>query len=372
MAPRSRWIKTATLGLAALVSPGLMSSTSARDASRGTPDIQSAGPLAFGPEGLLFVGDTRGAAVFAVETGDRGPASPGGTIKVEGITAKLAELLGTDAREILVNDLAVNPASGKAYLSVSRGRGPDAAPVIVRVDPSGKLDVLELSDVSFSKAPLANAPDAKAAAKRGVSPRAESITDLAFVDGRVFVAGLSNEEFSSRLISIPYPFTGASDAGTSVEIFHGAHGRYETNSPVRTFAPYQIAGEPYLMAAYTCTPLVKFPVQALKPGAKFQGTTIAELGNRNRPLDMIVYQKDGKDFLLMANSSRGMMKIPAEGIDKAARIAAPVRETTAGQPYETIANLKGVTQLDALDKGHALVVIERDGGAQDLETIALP
>jgi len=47
--------------------------------------------------------------------------------------------------------------------------------------------------------------------------------------------------------------------------------------------------------AYTCTPLVQFAIPDLKPGAKVKGKTIAELGNRNRPLDMIDYQKDGKD-----------------------------------------------------------------------------
>ena len=48
------------------------------------------------------------------------------------------------------------------------------------------------------------------------------------------------------------------------------------------------------------------------------GTTIAELGNRNRPLDMIVYKKDGKEFLLMSNNSRGVMKIPTDGFADAA------------------------------------------------------
>ncbi|WP_435016781.1 hypothetical protein TA3x_004357 [Tundrisphaera sp. TA3] len=364
---QSRWKWAAVVGLA------LAAPAQGAGLSRGTPDIQSAGPLAFGPGGLLFIGDTRGAAIFAVETGDQAPGSPGASIKVEGLSAKIAELLGTEPREILINDLAVNPASGKAYLSASRGRGPDASPVIVRVDGTGKIDVLEMKDVAFGKAALANPPAANAPAKRGVSPRNESITDLAYVDGQVFVAGLSNEEFSSRLVAIPYPFTGKAGEGTSVEIYHGAHGQFETKSPVRTFAPYKIDGEPYLMAAYTCTPLVKVPVAALKPGQHFKGTTVAELGNRNRPLDMIVYRKDGKDFLLMANNSRGVMKIPADGLDKAASITERVKDgKTEGQPYQAVDGLKGVTQLDSLDKDFALVVVEREGGAQDLETIPLP
>ena len=30
---------------------------------KGTPDLKSAGPLAFGPDGILLVGDTKGAAL---------------------------------------------------------------------------------------------------------------------------------------------------------------------------------------------------------------------------------------------------------------------------------------------------------------------
>ena len=77
-----------------------------------------------------------------------------------------------------------------------------------------------------------------------------------------------------------------------------------------------------MLAAYTCTPLVKVPVSELKAGAHVKGTTIAELGNRNKPLDMIMYQKDGKDYLLMTNSSRGVMKIPTEGAGEAPGITA--------------------------------------------------
>ena len=64
----------------------------------------------------------------------------------------------------------------------------------------------------------------------------------------------------------------------------------------------------------------------LKPGAKVMGTTIAELGNGNRPIDMVVYNKDGRDFLLMSNNSRGVMKIPTEQFGSATAITAPSRQ----------------------------------------------
>ena len=335
---------------------------------KGKADLRSAGVLAFGPDGILFVADSVGAAVFALDTQDSTPASAGKQ-NVAGINEKIAALLGTAPDQILVNDLAVNPISKNVYLSVSRGRGPDAVPVILRLKHSGKLDELSLDGVKHSKVSLPNAPAADAKDRRGRSLRVQAITDLSYVDGKVFIAGLSNEEFASTLRAVPFPFADA-DKGTSVEIFHGAHGRWETHAPVRTFVPYEIQQEPHLLAAYTCTPLVKFPIASLKPGAKVVGTTIAELGNRNRPLDMIVYKKDGADYILMNNSSRGVMKMATEKIHAYGGIEA--KTDVAGLPYETIAELKGVQQLDLLDESSALILVQTESGSLDLKTIALP
>ncbi len=83
-----------------------------------------------------------------------------------------------------------------------------------------------------------------------------------------------------------------------------------------TFIPYTINNKRHVIASYTCTPLVRFPLESLT-GSKVVGTTIAELGNRNRPLDMILYTKGGREFLLMSNNSRGVMKIPTEGFGTA-------------------------------------------------------
>jgi hypothetical protein len=334
----------------------------------GSPKIRSAGPMAFGPEGILFLADPQSAAIFAIDTGDASPARSKSEVNVEAINLRVAEALGTSAQQIQINDLAVNPASGAIYLSVSRGRGPNALPVVLRVGSEGQIEEVPLDNVRYSKVELTNAPPDAGTGRD--NQRRESITDLAFIDGRVIVAGLSNEEFASKLRAIPFPFSKA-DAGTSVEIYHGAHGRFETRSPVRTFVSYEIEGEPHLLAAYTCTPLVKFPVSELEPGKKVRGTTIAELGNRNRPLDMVAYEREGKSYILMANSARGLMKISTEGIESIQGIEEKI-DGTAGLPYETIDGLDGVVQLDQLDNERAVVLIEREEGRTDLKTIELP
>ncbi len=336
----------------------------------GKAALASAGPLAFGPGGVLFVGDALGATIWALDTGDRTPGS--GKINVSGLHEKVAAMLGTAPDQVAINDMIVNPISHKAYLSVSRGRGPDAVPVILRLDAAGKIEELSLDNRKHAQVSLQNAPARDAKDSRGNSLRMEAITDLHYVDGKVFIAGLSNEEFASNLRSVPFPFA-AADGGTSVEIYHGNHGKWETRSPVRTFVPYEIKSEAHLLAAYTCTPLVKFPVKDLKPGSKLVGTTIAELGNRNRPLDMIVYKKDGAEFILMSNSSRGVMKMATKGIEGYEPIKEPVPDAgIKGLPYDTLAEWKGVEQLDKLDEGHALVLSRAEGGALALQTIALP
>src|SRR6185295_494303 len=126
----------------------------------------------------------------------------------------------------------------------------------------------------------------------------------------------------------------------SVEIFHGSHGEWETASPIYTFAPYAVGSEPRLVAGYLCTPLVTFSIAELAPGAKVRGRTVAELGNMNRPLDMVVYRKNGREFVLMSNDSRGVMKIPTESFATANPIAARVATEKAGIGYETIRSLR--------------------------------
>ncbi len=340
----------------------------------GKPDLKSAGPLTFGPKGVLFVGDPQGAAVFAIGVGQAPEAPIGGEFKLEGVDAKVAALLGTSAGDIMINDVAVEPGTKIAYLSVSRGRGPDAEPAIVRVDGKGNVTALALDKVPYSKVAISNAPESREPQPgkkgRGGNPRLESITDLAFVDGRLFVAGLSNEEFASSLRSVEFPFKGR-DTSTSVEIYHGAHGAFETRSPVRTFVPFNVGGEPQLLAAYTCTPLVRFPVSELKAGAKMRGTTVAELGNRNRPLDMIAYEKDGKQFLLLANSARGVMKINTDSLAKQEGITEKI-SGTAGLDYDTLKELEGVTQLDKVGEGQAILLVQMENKPATLQTIALP
>lgn len=338
----------------------------------GRVPLKSAGAMAFGPGGILFIGDSVGGAVFAIDTGDTVAAAGSPAIQIREFDRQVAGMLGIEPSQLVINDIKVNPVSKIIYISVSRGRGLDALPVILRADPSGRLTELSLDHIPYASALLPNPPVSNPRADYR-NPRLETITQLAYVDGKVIVAGLSNEEFSSNLRVIPFPF-GAVDQGSSVEIYHGSHGEYETQAPVRTFFPWMIGNTRYIVAAYTCTPLVLIPVSALKPGAKVTGKTIAEFGMGNRPLDMIPYRKDNHDYILLANSYRGVLKLPAENLDRYKSIVEP--EQIAGVPYKRIAELRGVRRLTTLDSANALILKDSKGAdniaAMDLESIPLP
>ncbi len=168
----------------------------------------------------------------------------------------------------MINDVAVNPISKNVYVSASRGRGPDAMPLVVRVDASGKVTPLALDNIKHASVTLADAPAADPSQRQ--NPRTLTITDMAFVNGNLMVAGMSNEEWSSALRSIPYPFTSAAK-GTQLQIWHASHGKYETQAPVRTFVPYTLGGQQYVLAAYTCTPLVKIPGERPEAGRAGEG-----------------------------------------------------------------------------------------------------
>lgn len=335
----------------------------------GTPDLKSVGSLAFGPEGILFVGDTKGAAIFAIRTGDTTGDPAKVQIQVDDLLGRIAEVAGVSSPEIQINDMIVSPYSGSVYFSVALSE--KRTPALMRVDPTGKVSRVGLEKIDFAKVDLPNPPEDAVVGEgpRQRNRRNDLITDLAYIDGKVLVSGLSAAKSSSNVRSISFPFS-AADEGSSLEIYHGAHGRLEDNAPIRTFVPFLIDGEPHVLAGFVCTPLVKFPIKNVAPGERVQGTTVAELGNRNQPLDMIAYKKGGKDYLLMANSARGVMKVSTEDLARKEGITTKINET-AGQKYETITALAGVIQLDRLNEENAVVLIKSDTGMA-LKTVPLP
>src|SRR5688572_12126060 len=70
----------------------------------GNINLKSAAQLAFGPEGILFIGDSHQAAIYAVDTADLKPAVSPANLEIKAINARIASMLGTSPDDILIND----------------------------------------------------------------------------------------------------------------------------------------------------------------------------------------------------------------------------------------------------------------------------
>jgi hypothetical protein len=114
--------------------------TNVYDLKPGAVELKSAGPLAFSPDGVLFVGDPTAATVFALSTDDAKGDVKKANVNVAEFDKKLGEALGVAADKLQIRDLAVNPVSGNVYLSVTVTEPQQAA--LAKVDASGKISKL--------------------------------------------------------------------------------------------------------------------------------------------------------------------------------------------------------------------------------------
>jgi hypothetical protein len=294
--------------------------------------LKSAGVLTFGPGNVLFVGDIAGAKIHAFALRNEDLTSQTDLISgnfhnfegrdhVIGLDQKLAALFGTTIDKIVINDLAVHPPTQQIFISAERGRGPDSIPAIVKVN-HGQLEVLDLNSIPHSRAPIPNEPDSQAMLEFDPQ-QIYAITDIEYYQGEVFVSGITNQRFASTLHRIPYPFDSPM-ATCTVEIWHPVHGEFETRAPIIRHVIREVKGEPYLFAVYGCTPLVRFPLPALKNGAHVRGDLIGELGYGANPLDMLIFTSpaDSKDYLLVTIDTRSAAQIAVSDLASAPALPA--------------------------------------------------
>ena len=82
----------------------------------GVPDLRFAGPIAFGPDGIVFVADNVSAAIFALDVARDG--EPGG--EVEDIDGRLASYLGCAREDVRIRTWPCTRGIGTVWLSVMR------------------------------------------------------------------------------------------------------------------------------------------------------------------------------------------------------------------------------------------------------------
>lgn len=330
---------------------------------------QSAGAMTFGPDGTLFVADSRGGKLFALRIEDSKVEADTGRFTVNELDAKVAAVLGTSTRELRFNDMAVNRATGNIFLTVTRGLGDGAVPALVKVTARGEVSLVDVDRIRFSETALPAAPSRDERTAWGQPKWIFSITDLNFVDGELWVAGLSNEQFASALRRVPFPFTSTGSV-TTVEIFHTSHNKWETAAPIEAFLPITIGGQSLILAGYGCAPLATFSQADIRSQHHLRGRTVAEMGGGSRPIDIISYENNGKTTVLVANSHRTLMRFDASAIAGAPGLTTAVAEAyqAAGVTYQPISSA-GVMQIDDFGSSGVLLLQRNiESGAVELTT----
>ena len=348
--------------------------------------LSSAGALAFDNANTLFVGDAKAGLVHAFDLTDnltdqadyqlgRAQTFEGRTI-FNNLDVEIAALLGVEAADIAINDMVVHKPTKQIFLSVHRGHGPDAEAVVIAVN-NGALELVDLTSADHSSMSVGPVPTSETL-EFGQPLNTLAITDIDYHNGELFVAGVSNEEFASKLRRIPFPFTNEIST-SSIEIWHAVHAQYETRAPIITQTIAELDGEPTLIAIYACTPIVRIPLAELTDGAEVRGTMIGEMGFGNTPLDIVPYLNgwDGTSNVVVTNTNRSAASINLEAI-------ASAEAMPHGEGVQNVFSVEGVYQfplpmsgtlhLDTLDETYALVVRHSPEDVRNIQlhTVAMP
>lgn len=363
----------------------LIALASAGPAFAGSAILESAGALAFDDGDTLFVGDSRTGRVHAFELNDailkdqgdyqlgRAQTFEGRTI-LNNLDVKIGALLGVAGSDVQINDMAVHKPTKQIFLSAHRGHGPDAEAAILKVE-NGEVKLVDLSSATHTSQSVGAVPGIETL-EFGQPLNSLAITDIDYYEGELFVAGVSNEEFSSKLRRMAYPF--ADDTATSsIEIWHAVHAQYETRAPIITQTIAELDGEPTLIAIYACTPIVRIPLSELQDGAKVRGTMIGEMGFGNTPIDIINFTNawDGSKNVLVTNTNRSAAQISLDALASAEAMphgdgVQPVF-AQAGVGQFAIP-LTGIRHLDTLDGSYAVAVRNAPGDSRNIQLHTLP
>jgi len=134
-------------------------------------------------------------------------------------------------------------------------------------------------------------------------------------------------------------------------------------------------GEPSLVAAFTCTPLVTIALKDLKDGAHVTAKTIAELGWGSAPVDMVTFDAGQGPMVLLTNSHKSADLMPVSAIAEAS--ARPGLNTPIKWPSEPLLGLKstfipmsGIAQLGNQNK-EFLGALRRDEASGAMELVSM-
>lgn len=267
--------------------------------------LQSAGKMTFVDANTVVVADWRGGQLHALTLPPAKPGTPA-PFNLKDVSRTIASALHTRPDQLRFEDMAVRPGSEMAYITLSvdgNDAGATPKPALVSVDAAGKVNRVDLDRGARTSIAIGALPAADQRLWRDTPAASFSVTDMKFHEGKLYVAGLSNASFASTLRVFDFPFKGKA-AMSSVEMYHPVHNQLETRAPIRKMVITRLRGEPTLVAAFTCSPLVTIPLKDLKDGAHIAAKTVAEFGWGSAPAGMVMFDAGEGPMVLLTHSHK--------------------------------------------------------------------
>ncbi len=337
------------------------------DAQRGDPKIDSADSIAFAPAGHLVIGDGANDRLVVVATADTA-ADPTAADwdRISNLQARVADALGADEADVRIEDIAVNPLSGRTYVAASRMDTDYAGIFTVAADKT--LEVFDMSDVDYVRVPY---PE--------VGGAGSVVTDVVSTDNWIVASATEPGFTPSQVLTVPIPIAQGDDAGvTSTNTYHRSHQQWETFAPITTlFALTDDDGQDWVGASYQCAPVVRFPIEDLAAGdAETVGTTPYDYGPGRQVTDFAVIGSGSDTQVLAAVSGLGGTMVDrklfltkkAEELDETSPIVFGFDRTPAHDQADAAAKLDDTVAMAVQDADR--IVRLQDSG--ELEVVANP
>ncbi len=359
--------------VSSMIAAALTVLLAAQPAQARSDRVQSVGSMTFADADTLVVSDWRAGELHALTLP---PAQGSGKpFNLMDVSSSIAEALHTQPDKLRFEDLAFRPDAEMAYISLSVLRATGSpAPAIVAVDASGHVSAIDLAKVKHASMPIAGVPAPDKMLWRDVPEATLTVTNMTVYDKKLYVAGLSNTSFASTLRIYDLPLGNAGTA-TSVEMYHPVHNQLETRAPIREMTIVSLDGEPTLVAAFTCTPLVTIPLKDLRDGAHVVAKTVGELGWGSAPVGMVTYDTEQGQIILLANSRKAADLLSVADIAKAS--AQPGLKTPIKWPTDPLLGVKatyiplsGVARIGVQDKDF-LAALRRDEESGAMELVSM-
>ncbi len=261
----------------------------------GDPRLASIQRIAFGPGGVLLVGDGAKDRVVAIETGDTDGSQRAALAitRVDGVSARVANAIGGDVApdQIFITDIATNPLTGRTFIAAEYF-AEESTSRLFWVGADGEVHPVDLTQViyaSFGYPP--------------VQTPGSVVTGMAWLGDFVAASALKSSAQVSHVVLAPTPIEHDGLAQhLRPNIYHP--GAMQPLSDIAIGALFGFPGsfgEPWMGLCFSGAPIAKYdPAQVFGGPVQQLGRTQLDIGPGREVREAVYHGDDDDGWLVLS------------------------------------------------------------------------